>query len=263
MSGTLDGKVALVTGASSGIGRATALALAEAGADVALNYFSLHAEAEATAEQIRKQFKRKALLFPVDVSKPEAVDAMVAETVGQLGRIDRFVSSAVFSEREPFLTADLAKFHKTIDVSLWGAFYALRACCKRMVKQGEGGAAVIVSSPHAQIAFPSCMAYNIAKAGLDMMMKTAAVELLPHKIRVNAVYPGWTDTPGERKFFDDESIKKAAPSLPMGRLATSEEIAGGIRFLCEPASDYMTGSILHLDGGLFLPWWSKRGTGEL
>jgi glucose 1-dehydrogenase len=263
MAGPLTGKVALITGASSGIGRATALALAEAGADIALNFFTLHAEAEATAATIQAKYGRKTILFPVDVSNQDAVEQMVRDTVSALGRLDHFVSSAVYSDREPFLTADMAGFRKTIDVSLWGSFYALRASCNQMVSQGEGGSAVIVSSPHAQIAFPQCMAYNMAKAALDMMAKTAATELLHHQIRVNLIYPGWTDTPGERKFLSNEEIRKAAAGLPMGRMATAEEIAAGVRYLIGPESAYMTGSILHLDGGLFLPWWSKRGAGEL
>jgi len=131
-----------------------------------------------------------------------------------------------------------------------------------MVKQGQGGAVVIVSSPHAQIAFPNAMAYNMAKAAIDQMARTAACELLQEKIRVNICYPGWTDTPGERKFFTEEMIQKASKSLPWGRLATSEEVARAILFLAEPASDYITGEILHVDGGLFLPYWSKRDTGE-
>jgi glucose 1-dehydrogenase len=121
---------------------------------------------------------------------------------------------------------------------------------------------VVVSSPHAQIAFPHCMAYNMAKAALDQMMRTAAAELLPHKVRVNAVYPGWTDTPGERKYFSEEALRAAAKGLPWGRLATPDEIARAIVFLADPASDYITGTILHVDGGLFLPWWSKRGAGD-
>lgn len=259
MAGPLANQVALITGASSGIGRATAVALAEAGADVALNYYSHMAEAEATAQHIRVHLGRKVLLYPVDVSDEAAVEGMVADAVAKLGRLDVFVSSAVFSEREPFLTADLGAFRKTLDVSLMGAVYALRACCRRIVAQGTGGSAVIVSSPHAKIAFPNCMAYNIAKAGLDMMAQTAATELLPHKVRVNCVYPGWTDTPGERKFLDDESIRKAAADLPLGRLATAEEIARAVLFLADPASGYITGTTLYVDGGLFLPWWSKRG----
>ncbi len=262
MAGSLTGKVALITGASSGIGRATALALAEAGADVVLNYYSLHDDADATARQIRAS-GRKALLYPVDVSDQAAVEDMTADIVQQLGRIDLFVSSAVYSDREPFHTANMEGFHRTLDVSMMGAYYCLRATCNQMIRQGEGGAVVIVSSPHGQIAFPNCMAYNMAKAAIDQMAKTAATELLPHKIRVNCVYPGWTDTPGERKFITDEAIAKAAPGLPWGRLATSEEIAGAIRFLLEPGADYITGTILHIDGGLFLPWWSKRGSGDL
>ncbi len=261
MAGPLAGKVALVTGASSGIGRATVVALAKAGADVAINYLTLPDAAEQAAADVRA-LGRKAVLFPVDVTDQDAVERMADETVAQLGRIDVFVSSAVYSDREPFTTANMAGFRKTVDVSMWGAFYGLRACCRRMVERGEGGAAVIVSSPHAQIAFPNCMAYNMAKAAIDQMMRTAAAELLPNKIRVNAVYPGWTDTPGERKFFTEDMLQKAGPSLPWGRLATADEIARAVLFLADPASDYVTGTILHVDGGLFLPWWSRRGTGD-
>ena len=261
MAGVLSGKVALVTGASSGIGRATAFALAQAGADVALNYFSMPEGAEQTAADIRK-LGRRVLLLPGDISVQENVEAMVADMVTKFGHVDVYVSSAVYSDREPFTTANMAGFRRTIDVSMWGAYYGLRACCAQMIKQGTRGSAVIVSSPHAQIAFPNCMAYNMAKAALDQMMRTAAAELLPHKIRVNSVYPGWTDTPGERKFATDDEIQKAGQGLPWGRLATSEEIARAILFLADPGSDYMTGTILHVDGGLFLPWWSKRGGGE-
>lgn len=262
MAGPLAGKVALVTGASSGIGRAAAVKLAEAGADVALNFLTMPEGADAAAADVRK-LGRQALLYRVDVSDQAAVEQMVADATAKLGRLDVFVSSAVFSEREPFTTADMDAFRKTIDVSMWGAFYGLRAACNQMLKQGEGGSAVMVSSPHAEIAFPHCMAYNMAKAATDQMMRTAAMELLPHKIRVNSVYPGWTDTPGERKFFSDADIRKAAGGLPWGRLATADEIARAILFLAEPGADYITGTVLHVDGGLFLPWWSKRGSGTL
>jgi glucose 1-dehydrogenase len=106
------------------------------------------------------------------------------------------------------------------------------------------------------------MAYNMAKAAVDQMARTAAVELLCHRIRVNIVHPGWTDTPGERKYFSEEVIERVAKTLPWGRLARPEEIARGVLFLVDPASDYITGSTLTIDGGLQLPWWSKRGQGE-
>jgi len=257
----LEGKVALVTGASGGIGRATALALAQQGADVAINYLTLPESAEELADQIR-QLGRKAVLFPVDVSNQEAVEAMVAKTAADLGRLDILVSSAVYSDRELFVSADMAGFRRTIDVSMWGAFYALRAGVNQMIRQGQGGNAVIVSSPQARIAIPGSMAYNMAKAATDQMARTAAVELLSHRIRVNIVYPGWTDTPGERKFFSEEVLRRSAPNLPWRRMARPDEIARGVLFLVDPESDYITGSTLSIDGGSQLPWWSKRGTGE-
>jgi glucose 1-dehydrogenase len=257
----LTGRVALVTGASAGIGRATALALAREGADVALNYLSLADAAEELAGQIRA-LGRRALLLPVDVSDQAAVEAMVARTAGELGRLDIFVSSAVYSDREPFHTADMAGFRRTIDVTMWGAFYVLRAAVNVMIRQGQGGNAVLVSSPQAHIAIPGSMAYNMAKAALDQMARTAAVELFAHRIRVNIVYPGWTDTPGERKYFSEDVLRRAGPALPWGRMAQPEEIARGVLFLVDPDSDYITGSTLSIDGGAQLPWWSRRGTGE-
>ena len=257
----LTGKVAFVTGASSGIGRAIAIALGQAGADVAINYARQRAPAEGAADEIRKN-GRHALVLQGDVSDQAAVEEMVAKTVADLGGVDIFISSAAYSDREPFHTANMAGFRKTIEVSLFGAYYGLRACANRMIEQGRGGAIVITSSPHGKIAFPNAMAYNIAKAGLDQMARSAATELLRHKIRVNILYPGWTDTPGERKFFSEETIKVAGQALPWGRLATSEEIAHGALFLVDPRSDYINGTTLEMDGGLALPFWSKRDSGD-
>src|SRR3954471_8024411 len=189
----LAGKVALVTGAAGGIGRATAVALAQAGADVAVNDLRISLDGGVVAEVAAAG--RRALPLPADVSDQAAVEAMVARAAAELGRLDVFVSSAVYSDREPFTTADMAGFRRTIDVSMWGSFYALRAAANQMIRQGQGGAVVIVSSPHAEVAYPRCMAYNMAKAAQDQMAKTAAIELFPHKIRVNVVHPGWTDTP--------------------------------------------------------------------
>jgi glucose 1-dehydrogenase len=258
----LEGRVALVTGASSGIGRATALTLARAGSDVVINYLTYPEAAAELAEQVHSLGQR-ALLCPVDVADQDAVEAMVTRVAAELGRLDIFVSNAFYSDEDLFHQADMAGFRRTVDVTMWGAFYGLRASVNQMMRQGQGGAVVIVSSPHARMAFPRCMAYNMAKAALDQMARTAAVELFEQRIRVNIVHPGWTDTPGERKYFTEEALQKAAAALPWGRLARPEEIARGILFLVDPASDYITGSTLSLDGGLQLPWWSKRGGGEL
>jgi glucose 1-dehydrogenase len=257
----LAGQVALVTGASAGIGRASALLLAREGADVALNYYSYPEAAAALAAEVRA-LGRRALLFPVDVSDQAAVEAMVERTAAELGRLDVYVSSAVYSDREAFHTADMAGFRRTIDVTMWGAFHGLRACANQMIRQGGGGSVVLVGSPHALVAHPRTMAYNMAKAAVDQMGRTAALELSPYRIRVNILHPGWTDTPGEKKFFSAEAMRRGAKALPVGRLATPEEMARGVLFLADPASEYVTGSTLTMDGGASLPWWSRRAEGE-
>ncbi len=154
-------------------------------------------------------------------------------------------------------------FRKTIDVSMWGSYYMLRAVANAMICEARGGSIVIVSSPHAVVPYPNCMAYNMAKAAQDSMARTAAIELLPHKIRVNILHPGWTDTPGERKYFSESDLAKVGPTLPVGRLATVDEMARGALFLLDPANEQVNGTTLTMDGGLSLPWWSKRGGGGL
>ncbi|HVW02654.1 MAG TPA: SDR family oxidoreductase, partial [Planctomycetaceae bacterium] len=177
--------------------------------------------------------------------------------------LDHFVSNAAYSDRQLMIDADMAGFRRTIDVSMWGAFYGLRASAQQMVKQGQGGSIVIVSSPHGQLAIPTSMAYNMAKAAIDHMARTAAIELISYKIRVNIVYPGWIDTPGERKFFTEEQMQVGGQKLPWGRLGRPEEIAKGIAYALSDEAEYMTGSILTLDGGVSLPWWSNRASGEM
>jgi len=251
----LTGRRFLVTGASRGIGRGCAVELARAGADVVINHFGPAEEAEEAAAEVRA-LGRRALLIRGDVSDPEAVRAMVAEAVEAFGGLDGLVTSAVYSDREPMLEADIDGFRRTIDVSMWGAFHALRAVARQLVDQGTGGAIVVVSSPHAVVAVPSAMAYNMAKAAIDQMARTAAIELAPHGIRVNVVHPGWTDTPGERKFFTEQALEDGAKSIPLGRLARPEEIGRLIRFILSDDCAYMTGSTVVMDGGFGLPWWA-------
>jgi glucose 1-dehydrogenase len=180
--------------------------------------------------------------------------------------LDIAVSNAAYSDREPFHEADMAGFRRTIDVTMWGAFYLLRYATRQMLAQPPKenqarGSIVVVSSPHAYVAVPRSMAYNMAKAAIDHMARTAAIELAEHRIRVNVLTPGWIDTPGERKFASDETISGAGAKLPWKRLGTPEEIGRGVVFLCDPQSDYITGSSLLIDGGITLPWWANRGSG--
>ena len=249
------GKVAVVTGASQGIGRAIAVSLAEAGADVAINFTGDQSDAEEVARQVAS-FGRRALLCPGDVSDWTAVEQIVERVSRELGRLDVAVANAAFSEREAFHRADLAKFRRTIDVTMWGAFHLLRAAAAKMIDQRQGGSIVAVSSPHAYVPVPGAMSYNMAKAAVDQMVRTAAVELAEHRIRANLVHPGWTDTPGERKHYDERTIADRAAKLAWGRMAQPEEIARAVLFLCNPASDYITGSSLVVDAGQSLSHYS-------
>lgn len=251
----------LVTGASQGIGRGCALELARAGADVAINYRSNTEAAESIAAEIRS-LGRNVLLLKGDVSVQADVEKIVADVVEEWGEINGLVSNAAYSDRELMVDADMEGFKRTVDVSMWGAFFAVRAVSQQLVKQEKGGSMVVVSSPHAKIAIPTAMAYNMAKAAIDHMARTAAIELAKHRIRVNIVHPGWIDTPGERKFFSEEELESGAKSIPWGRMGKPEEIGKLVAFMLSSDCDYMTGSTALMDGGISLPWWSNREDGK-
>lgn len=257
----LEGRRILVTGASKGIGAGCAIELARAGADVALNYRSDDDAAEQVAEQIRG-FGRKSLLLKADVSDHAAIEDCVARAAIELGGLNGFVSNAAYSDRELMVEADMEGFRKTIDVSMWGAFYGVREAARKMIELGGGGAITVVSSPHARIAIPTAMAYNMSKAAIDHMARTAAIELAQHRIRVNVVHPGWIDTPGERKFFTEEQLDEGAQSIPWGRMGRPDEIGRLVAFIMSDDCDYMTGSTVLMDGGISLPWWSNRAEGK-
>lgn len=256
----LEGQVAVVTGASRGIGLASAIALAEAGAHVALNFFQSRDELDEGLAKIAAAGVQ-GIALQADVADQAAVEKMVADAVKHLGKLTIAVSNAAYSDRQLFHEADMAGFRRTLDVTMWGAFNLVRAATKQMISQGAGGSIVVIGSPHAYTPVPRSMAYNMSKAAVEQMARTAAIELVEQRIRVNLVTPGWIDTPGERKFFDDEAIRKAGEKLPWKRLGRVDEIARGVAFLCDPASDYITGSSLLIDGGITLPWWASRGSG--
>ncbi len=253
----LQGQVAVVTGAARGIGRAVAVYLARAGARVGLVDLPGHELADE-ALQVVQAAGGEALWLPADVSDAEAVQGAVQQAVQHWGRLDLVISNAAYSYRDLFHRVPLEEFHRTVDVTMWGAVYLLRAAAPVLIDQGRGGAMVVIGSPHAWLPIAQSMPYNMAKAALVQLVKTAAAELMEHRIRVNLVHPGWTDTPGERKFMSDEEIAQAAQLLPWQRLARPEEIARAVLFFCDPASEYITGTSLLVDGGVTLPWWIHR-----
>ena len=255
----LKGRTALVTGASLGIGRATALALGRAGANVVVNYRSSEAQAKEVVDILRQDGAR-AITYPADVADLSAVEDMVTAAVKEFGRLDIAVSNAAYSDRDLFHQADMAGFRRTVDVTMWGAFHLMRAATQQMIRQGGGGAIALVSSPHAFIPAPRAMAYNMSKAAIEHAARTAAIEVAEHRIRINVIQPGWTDTPGELKFASRETLDTAGAKIPLGRLGTPEEMAEGILFLCDPRHSYLTGAALLIDGGISLPWWANRGS---
>lgn len=257
----LAGKRAIVSGASRGIGRGIAIELARRGASVVVNYIGDQAEASEVCERCR-ELGAAAHAVSGDVADESAVETLIDRAAELLGGLDIVVPNAAYSDRKLMIEADMDGFRRTVDVTMWGAFHMVRFGAKRMVAAGQGGNVVIVSSPHAQMAIPGAMAYNMAKAAVDQLGRTAAVELAQYRIRVNLVHPGWIDTPGERKFFSEETLKQQGEKLPWGRLGRSEEIGRGVAFLCDPASEYITGSTLTIDGGIQLPWREMYRTSE-
>jgi glucose 1-dehydrogenase len=251
----LLGKTALVTGAARGIGRGCAVELARAGADVVVNDRDRSPEAEALVADLQA-LGRQAVLVEGDVFDRSSCESVVARAVVAFGRIDALVSNPAYSRRGDFLEYDPDLFEKVLRGTLFGGFHMSQLVARHMVARGGGGKIVFISSVHARIPFARSVAYNPAKAGLTHMAKTIAAELLPHRVNVNVIEPGWIDTPGEHATFGSEAIARAGASLPWGRLGTPEDIGKAAVFLCSEDAAYITGTELVVDGGLCL-----RGAG--
>lgn len=247
----LEGKIALVTGASRGIGRGIALCLAAEGADLVLNYRSHPDEAAAVAEEV-EALGRRALLWGADVADREAVDAMIAGTVAHFGRLDVAVANAATTVREPVVEASWEHVQRVIQVSQFGVFHTCQLAAQQMVRQGTGGKIVIISSVLEEIPAPGSAAYNMAKAAINHLGRTMAAELARQRINVNMVNPGWIDTPGERRFATEEQLVRGGRQIPWGRLGTAEDVGRAVTFLAGDAADYVTGATLRVDGGMLL-----------
>ena len=248
---SLAGRKALVTGAARGIGRGCALALARGGADVAINDRERSDELDAVAAEI-EALGRHAVRVEGDAFARASCEQIAAQAIAALGQIDILVSNPAFSRRGDFLDYDPETFEKTLQGTLLGGFHMSQLVARHMVARGGRGKIVFISSIHASIPFARSVAYNAAKAGLNHMARTMAAELLPQRINVNVIEPGWIDTPGEHATFGDETIAKAGPALPWGRLGTPDDIGRAAAFLCSDEADYITGTMLLVDGGLAL-----------
>jgi glucose 1-dehydrogenase len=246
----LLGKKALVTGAARGIGRGCALELARAGADLAVNDWGRADLVQATAAEIRS-LGRQATAVEGDVFQRDSCADVVRAALTALGRIDILVSNPARSIRAPFLEYHPAAFEQVLRGTLVSGFHMSQLVARHMVDRG-GGKIVFISSVHVRIPYARSVAYNAAKSGLNNMAFTIANELLPHRINVNLIEPGWIDTPGEHESFGDAALEQAGPRLPWGRLGTPADIGKAAVFLASDDADYITGTTLLVDGGLWM-----------
>ena len=241
-------KVAVVTGAARGIGQAIALELARNGCDV-LIYDQLPADHGTTTMDGVSALGRRAVYIQGDVSDRSQDERMIAEAVSKLGGIDVLVNNAAYSTRESILEMRPEEVERVWGVILWGTFHCTQLAVRQMVSQNRGGNVIMISSVHGSRPYPNASAYNGAKAAINHMAQTWAIELAPHAIRVNSIEPGWIDTPGERAFFSEETIRARGAELLLGRLGRPAEIAKAVAFLVSDDASYITGSTFRVDGG--------------
>ncbi len=252
----LRDKVAVITGASRGIGRATALELARQGANVVFSYLQHDEEASSVVGSIN-ELGREAVGLKGDVADRGFDEHLLARALDDFGRVDILVNNAATGTRKAFVDLTVEDVARTWAVSLWGVFHCSQIAARQMIRAGNGGSIINISSIHAYRPYPLSTEYNAAKAAINQMAATWAIELAQHGIRVNTIEPGWIDTPGEREFFTEEQIREMGQKLPLKRLGKPEEIAKGVVFLAsEEDSSYITGSVLRIDGGMVLPYTS-------
>lgn len=244
----LEGKNAIVTGATKGIGQGCAIELARCGADVVVNGRPGGTDLSETSRQI-ENLGRVAIPIAADAFQRSECEQLVSQAIDALGRIDILVSNPAIGERCPFLEFDYKAFERHINGTLTGGFHMAQLVARHMVERGGGGKIIFISSVHAEVPYSPCVSYNAAKAGLNHMASSIAIELFPHRINVNSINPGWIDTPGERRDFTEEQIQREGKKLPWGRIGTSAEIGRAAAFLASDDADYITGTALRVDGG--------------
>ncbi len=249
MSGkNLRGKVAVVTGAGRGIGRAVALELASRGANLALCDLGDGADVCAAVESRGSEV----LFHRMDAGDREQTEHFFGLVRDRFGRVDVLVNNAAQTVRKPLVDLERADIEKTWGATLWGVVNFSQLAARMMIAQGNGGNIVSISSVLAHIPYVNSSPYNGAKAAVNQMTRTWALELAPRGIRVNAIEPGWTDTPGERSFASEEQIRVEGAKLPLGRLGSATDIAKAVAFLVSEDASYITGTVLGVEGGITL-----------
>jgi L-rhamnose 1-dehydrogenase len=250
--GLIEGKTMLVTGGAAGIGRATAIAAARHGADVAINYLVEDGSAQSCVAEI-EALGRRAIAVQGDVADPASANGFVDAARAALGGVDIFISNAGICPFHSFLDMPAETFERTLKVNLHGAYYMVQAAANAMVAQGRGGAIVAVSSISALVGGEYQTHYTPTKAGVHSLMQSAAIALGRHGIRCNSVLPGTILTDINKDDLADTAKREAmAARVPLGRLGEPDDLAGPIIFLASDLARYVTGAALLVDGGMFV-----------
>ncbi len=263
----LDGQTAIVTGASSGIGKACALELAAAGANVVINYIGNSVSADEIVQEIIG-FGGNAIDFKCDVSKADQVDAMVNAAVNKFGTVDILINNAGLQKDAPFLEMSLSDWQFVLDVNLTGQFLCAQSVSKEFLRRGMRhevsaslGKIICMSSVHQLIPWAGHINYAASKGGVAMFMQSLAQELGPHKIRVNSIAPGAIKTPiNTMAWQTPEAEQNLLKLIPYKRVGVTSDIGNVTVFLCSDLSDYIHGTTVYVDGGMTLyPGFEDNG----
>ncbi|HEY4948564.1 MAG TPA: glucose 1-dehydrogenase [Acidimicrobiales bacterium] len=247
---TLKGKVAVVTGGNSGIGKAVVLALAADGANIVIDYIADEQATEDLEQQVR-DLGDQVIGVEADVSKVKDLEKLIARAVDAFGRLDIMVNNAGIETRTSVLDTTEEQYAKVLDINLKSAFFGTQLAARQMIAQGGGGRIINMTSVHEDWPMPGNTAYCLSKGGMRMLTRTAGVELAPHDILVVGVGPGAVDTPiNKATVADPAQLRKLDDAIPIGRLAQPEEIASIVAFLAGGGASYLTATTIFADGGL-------------
>lgn len=245
----LAGRVAIVTGGAMGNGRGMALGLARAGADLVIADIDAPTAEQATCAEARA-LGRQAIAVSTDVSNRSSVEAMVGATLAQYGHVDVLVNNAGVTARFDLLELPEEEWDRVLGINLKGVFLCTQAAARAMVASGNGGSIINISSTAATRGVPYSAHYSASKGGVELFTRAAARALARHRIHVNAIAPGVMETPLLRSFLDEAGQRERyEQSIPLGRIGQPEDLVGAVIFLASDASAFVTGTVIHVDGG--------------